>query len=133
MASKAKNKMSRFEIRTPSAVCAVRGTDFAIEASSASADIGLFEGRLEIESGGKTTLLPAGSEFVSESGSESKVQARFSRLMEEEKRRYLRLKKRAEELRARLEDREGYIDSFVRDQQNKLQDFEERRKKALKK
>ena len=132
MAAKLKNRASKFEITTPSAVCAVRGTDFAIDVSSDATDIGLFEGQLNIQGGGKETPLSAGSEAVTAPGS-VQVSVRFSRLMEAEKRRYLRLQKHVDELRSKLNAREGFIDSFVQDQQKKLQEFESRRQEKLNK
>jgi len=122
MAARLKHKASKFEVRTPSAVCAVRGTDFTIDLASAAAEIGLFEGQL------------AGSEaVVSGPGAEAAVSAHFSGLMQAEQRRYLKLKKRAEDLRRKLETRENFIDDFVRIQQQKLQDFDNRRREKLNK
>ncbi|OGS06335.1 MAG: hypothetical protein A2270_07885 [Elusimicrobia bacterium RIFOXYA12_FULL_51_18] len=133
MAAKVKHKFSKFEIRMPSAVCAVRGTDFSIDVTSATSEIGLFEGELAVSSDGKETALSAGSEAVVESGSGARVSDRFSRLMETEKRRYLKLKKHADALRLKLEGRENFINEFVRIQQKKLQDFETRRREKLNK
>jgi len=133
MAAKVKHKLSRFEIRTPSAVCAVRGTDFSINVTSSTADIGLFEGQLDIRSGGKETVLSAGTEAVAAPGSDVQVSARLSRLMEAEKRRYLKLQKHVEDLRLKLEAREDFIDDFVQAQQKKLKDFEDRKREKLEK
>jgi hypothetical protein len=133
MAAKLKHKMSKFVIRTTSAVCAVRGTDFSIDVTSSTTDIGLFEGQLNIASGGRETALSAGSEAVAGSGSEVQVNARLSKFMEAEKRRYLKLKKHADDLRLKLEARENFIDEFVQDQQKKLRDFENRRQEKLNK
>ncbi|HBB67424.1 MAG: hypothetical protein A2X28_08850 [Elusimicrobia bacterium GWA2_56_46] len=134
MAARLKHKASKFEVRTPSAVCAVRGTDFTIDLASAAAEIGLFEGQLDVKSGGKETVLAAGSEaVVSGPGAEAAVSAHFSGLMQAEQRRYLKLKKRAEDLRRKLETRENFIDDFVRIQQQKLQDFDNRRREKLNK
>jgi len=134
MAAKLKYKASKFEVRTPSAVCAVRGTDFTIDVASAAAEIGLFEGQLDVKSGGRETVLAAGSEaVVAGPGAEAAVSPRFTKLMQAEQRRYLKLKKRAEDLRRKLETREDFIDDFVRIQQQKLQDFDNRRRERLNK
>ena|GEM_PF-1120745 len=134
MAAKLKSGLSRFEVRTPAAVCAVRGTDFAIDISSSSSEIGLFEGQLAIRSGDKeSTLTAGGGAVVDAPGSEARLNARLSRLMEAEKRRYLRLKKRVEELRAKMAAREGFIDEFVRARQEKLRGLEDRRREKLEK
>lgn len=133
LAAKIKRKASKFDIRTPSAVCAVRGTDFSIIVSSAASDIGLFEGQLDIQSNGKETVLSAGSEALTGPGSEVRVSPRFSALMEAEKRRYLRLKKHAEDLRKKLAARDGFIDGYLQERQKKLQDLENRRLEKLNK
>lgn len=133
MAAKLKRKIRRFEVRTPSAVCAARGTDFTIDLASGTADIGLFDGELDITSGGKDTTLAAGSEAVAAPEGGVAVSARFSRLMAAEKRRYLKLKKRADELREKLAAREDFIDGYLTAQQKKLQDFDERRREKLEK
>ena len=131
MAAKLKHKMSKFKIRTPSAVCAVRGTDFTIDVTSATADIGLFEGQLDITSEGRETTLSAGSEAVVEPGAGVQVSDRLSKFMKAEQRRYLKLKKHADNLRLKLEARENFIDEFVQAQQKKLKDFEDRRQEKL--
>ena len=133
MAAKLKHKLSKFEIHTPSAVCAVRGTDFSINVASATTDIGLFEGQLNITSDGKETALSAGSEAVAGPGAGVQVSERLSKFMEAEKRRYLKLKKHADDLRLKLEARENFIDEFVQVQQKKVQDFEDRRQEKLNK
>jgi ferric-dicitrate binding protein FerR (iron transport regulator) len=131
MAAKLKNVRSRFSIRTPSAVCAVRGTDFFIGVSSAATEIGLFEGQLDVQNGEKNAQLSAGNEAVAAPGSDVTVNAYFSRTMKAEQRRYLRLKKYTEDLRQKLAARDGFIDEFVKGQQEKLQEFENRRRDKL--
>lgn len=133
LAAKVKRKASRFEIRTPAAVCAVRGTDFSIVVSSDASDIGLFEGQLDVKSDGKETVLSAGSEVLAGPGAEMRVSSRFSALMKAEERRYLKLKSRAEDLRKKLAARDGYIDGYLQGQQKKLQDLEKRRREKLNK
>lgn len=133
MAAKLKHKMSKFEIRTPDAVCAVRGTDFSIDVTSAATDIGLFEGQLGITSDGRETALSSGSEAVAVPGSGVQVSDRLSKFMKAEQRRYLKLKKHADDLRLKLEARENFIGEFVQAQQKKLQAFEDRRQEKLNK
>jgi len=133
MAAKLKHKMSKFEIKTPTAVCAVRGTDFTIDVASATADVGLFEGQLDITSDGRATTLSAGGEAVASPGSGVRVSERLSKFMKAEQRRYLKLKKHADDLRLKLEARENFIDEFVQAQQQKLQDLENRRQEKLNK
>ena len=133
LAAKIKRKASRFEIRTPSVVCAVRGTDFHITVSSAASDIGLFEGELDVKSNGNKTVLIAGSEALAGPGAAVRVRQRFSAVMEAEKRRYLKLKAHAESLRKDLAARDGFIDEYLGNRQKKLQDLESRRREKLNK
>lgn len=124
---------SRFSIRTPSAVCAVRGTDFSMLVStSGQTTVGLFEGKVELSSGTARQELLAGGE-ASASYGDIAVQARLSRLMQAEERRYARVKDRVENLRKRLAERDSFIDDYIARQQKALSDFEARRKEKLKK
>lgn len=61
----------RFEVRTPSAVCAVRGTDFEVTETPAGTQVVVFEGSVELRAlnSEQTTLLQAGqSALVSHGG-----------------------------------------------------------------
>jgi len=132
MAARLKGTISsKFQVRTPSAVCAVRGTDFSIAVSSAGeTSVGLFEGKVAVSgSAGEKELLAGGEAFVS--SGEVAVQARLSRLMEKEKKRYGRVKGRVEALRKRLEERDGYIDEYINRQRKKVADFDARRKERV--
>ncbi len=134
MAAKLKGKArTRFAVRTPSAVCAVRGTDFSIALSTAGeTSLGLFEGEVEVsnEAGGAKTLA-AGEEASAGAGGLT-VAGRLSKLMTAEKKRYQKVKKRAEAVRKRLAEREDFIDDYVSKQAEKLADFERRRQEKLK-
>ena len=134
MAAKMKGAVtSRFSIRTPAAVCAVRGTDFSLLVSSTGqTTVGLFEGKVALSSGTVEKELLAGGE-ASASAGEIAVQARLSRLMQAEEKRYARVKGRVESLRKRLAERDSFIDDYVARQQKALSDFETRRKAKLKK
>ncbi len=115
-------------VRTPSAVCAVRGTAFAVAVSTGGATtVGLFEGKVAVSSSGAEKELLPGSEAVSAAPGEVLVQARLSRLMKAEERRYARVKGRVEALRKRMAEREGFIDDYIARQQKALSDFEKRR------
>lgn len=134
LAAKLKKLKSRFTVHTPTSVCAVRGTDFAVMVStSGETNVGLFEGAMAVSGAGEGQQeieLPAGSEAFT-SGGEVAVQARFSRLMQSEKQRYEKLKNRVEKLRKRMEEREGFVDDFVNRQQKKLSELERRRQEKL--
>lgn len=135
LAAKIKGKAaSRFSVRTPSAVCAVRGTDFAITISTAGeTSVGLFEGLVDISSpDGQTKPLEAGGEAFAGYG-EIAVQRRLSALMKAEQKRYLKVKKRAESLRKRLAERGDFIDDYVARQEKKISDFRKRQKERLEK
>lgn len=125
---------SRFSVRTPSAVCAVRGTDFTmIVSTSGHTSVGLFEGKVAVSSGtaeGAGQELLAGGE-ASVGGGQLAVQRRLSALMKAEERRYERVKGRVEQLRRRLAERETFIDEYVSRQQKTLSDFEKRRNEKL--
>lgn len=126
-------RKSGFRVRTPSAVCAVRGTDFSVSVSTAGeTTVGLFEGRLAISGAGGETELAAGGEASAGSGGLA-VRARFSRLMEAERRRYAKVRNRAESLRRRLAEREDFIDDYISRQRKKLSEFESRREEKLRK
>ena len=134
MAAKMKGvAASKFSVRTPSSVCAVRGTDFSmIVSTSGGTTVGLFEGKVALSSGTVEKELLSGGE-ASASAGEIAVQARLSRLMQAEQRRYARIKGRVDGLRKRLAERDSFIDDYVARQQKTLEEFEARRKAKLKK
>ncbi|OGS15889.1 MAG: hypothetical protein A2234_05325 [Elusimicrobia bacterium RIFOXYA2_FULL_58_8] len=124
---------SRFSVRTPAAVCAVRGTDFSISVSSAGTAVGLFAGKVDISSldGKGKELLPGHEACAGAAG--IALQQGFSRAMQAEQRRYEKLKSRVEGLRKRLAERDGFIDDYINRQNKKMADFEARRAEKLKK
>ena len=60
---------SRFEIHTPAAVSAVRGTEYRASATAVSANIEVIEGSVEVEGAGEQALLPEGFGTRVEQGS----------------------------------------------------------------
>ena len=124
---------SAFSVRTPSAVCAVRGTAFSLLVStSGETAVGLFEGEVALSgAAGEKVLLP-GQEGLA---APDKLEAsdRLSRLMSAEERRYRRVKKRVDDLRARLAAREDFIDDFVNRRQKAVAYLEKRQQEKLKK
>ncbi|MBI4801165.1 MAG: FecR domain-containing protein [Elusimicrobia bacterium] len=130
---KLKEKISRLEVKTPRAVCAVRGTSFTIVVSSDISNIGLFEGALDVTAAGKETSLNPGKEALVGADAEVKVSGRFSKFMQAEQRRYVKLQKYADTLRRKLAAREGYIDDFLNEQDKKLRAREKRIKDRLEK
>lgn len=132
MAAKLKwRTKSVFSVRTPSAVCAVRGTDFTIIVSTdGRTSVGLFEGKVAVSSGTAERELQAGGEAAAHGG-DIAVQNRLSSLMKAEERRYARVKGRVDQLRRRLQERETFMDDYVAKQAKTLSDFEKRRKDKL--
>jgi len=132
MAAKLKKKAtSKFSVRTPSAVCAVRGTDFSMIVSTAGeTTVGLFEGKVAVSDAAGEKELLAGGEASAGAGGVA-VQARLSRLMKAEERRYARVKGRVESLRKRLAERDTYLDEYITRQEKALSDFDLRRRQKL--
>ena len=121
---------SKFEVRTPSAVCAVRGTAFTVAVSSQDTAVGLFEGNLSVAAALESKELSPGNE-ANVSGGSLAVQARLSRLMEAENKRYGKLKNRVEKLRKKLAKRDDFIDSFLAAQDKKVSDYDKRKAEKL--
>ncbi len=134
MAAKLKGKIvSRFLVRTPTVVCAVRGTDFSMLVSTAGqTTIGLFDGIVALSGAGQDKELLAGGEASADAAGLS-VQTQLSKLMKGEEKRYSKVKDRVESLRKRLEERDTFIDDYINRQQKKLSDFDARREEKLKK
>lgn len=134
MAAKLKTTLkSKFSVRTPTAVCAVRGTDFSVIVSSAGATtLGLFDGKVAFSAPeGQEREILAGNEASADDG--VTVREGLSRAMQLEKRRYEKLKDRVEILRKRLAERDDFVDEYINRQQKKIADFETRRAKKLNK
>lgn len=134
MAAKLRGKLlSRFSVRTPSMVCAVRGTDFSmIVSTSGRTTLGLFDGKVALTEGAVEKELLSGGEASADAAGLT-VQGRLSKLMKAEERRYSKVKNRVENLRKRLAERDAFIDDYINRQQKKLSDFDARRKEKLKK
>lgn len=134
MAAKLKKMAAaKFSVRTPGAVCAVRGTDFTMIVSTAGETaVGLYEGEVALSNeAGEKTLSAGGEAAAGPAG--ITVESRMSSLMRAEERRYRRVKGRVESLRKRLAEREDFIDDYMLRQEKKLSDFEQRRQEKLKK
>lgn len=124
----------KFRVRTPTAVCAVRGTDFSVLVSTGGeSSFGLFEGVLALTpaAGGPERELQAGGEASAAPGGPLALSANFSPEMEAEKRGYGKVKARAEALRRRLQAREDYLDDFVARREKKIRSFMDRQREKL--
>jgi len=124
---------SAFSVRTPTAVCAVRGTAFSLLVStSGETAVGLFEGEVNFSgASGEKVLLPG--QEASAGAAKLEASDRLSRLMSAEERRYRRVKKRVDDLRARLAAREDFIDDFVNRRQKAVADLEKRQQDRINK
>lgn len=132
MVARLERGAARFRVRTPSAVCAVRGTDFFIGVSSDSSRIAMFEGQVDVLEGGGETPLSAGSEAVAGPESGLAVSPALSPAMQAERRRYMKLRKHVEGLRRRLAAREISIGELLKARRAKLKKFEDGRREKLK-
>ncbi|MDQ7771933.1 MAG: FecR family protein [Elusimicrobiales bacterium] len=130
MAAKARHRFSRFAVRTPSAVCAVRGTDFAVIAGPEVSDIGLFEGSLEVAAEGEPGVLSPGQQATAAAG-ELKVSPRFDKVMEAERRRYEKLRSHVRKTREKLDKRGDFLREHIEAREGRLRDFDKRRQEKL--
>ncbi|PIS46727.1 MAG: hypothetical protein COT17_07085 [Elusimicrobia bacterium CG08_land_8_20_14_0_20_51_18] len=124
--NKAKRKFHSYKVRTPTAVCAVRGTDFSIIASSESSRIGLFEGAMNVEKDGESRELQPGHEAVV--AREIAVADRLSSIMNKEKKRADKLRKYVEGVRAKVEKRAEFIEKKLDKTREKLDGLYEKQK-----
>jgi len=133
MAARLKAKtLSKFSVRTPSAVCAVRGTDFSIAVSTAGeTTVGLFEGAVAVTGASQETEIVAGQEAYAGPGGLT-VEGRLSKFMRAEERRCAKVRGRVAGLRKRLAERETFLDEYMDKQAKKLADFDARREERLK-
>ncbi|HBE88082.1 MAG TPA: hypothetical protein DDW67_02955 [Elusimicrobia bacterium] len=130
MAARAKHRFSRFAVRTPTAVCAVRGTDFAVLAAADSSEVGLFEGSLEVAAEGEPGILAPGQQATASAGA-VEISPRFSKVMEAERRRYEKMSSYLRKTREKLEKREDFLREHIEAREGKLRDFDKRRKEKL--
>ena len=62
---KALSPASRFEVETPTAVAAVRGTIFSVEYQNGQSEVAVFKGRVAVKSAGEETLIEPGKAAIS--------------------------------------------------------------------
>ncbi|WP_349560032.1 FecR domain-containing protein [Marinobacter sp. NFXS9] len=70
------DKGSRFEVDTPSAVAAVRGTKFSLQATSSKTQLQVTEGKVEFGPHGRTVGIPAGYSGTAGLGTQNPVDIR---------------------------------------------------------
>ncbi|KAF0126535.1 MAG: FecR family protein [Elusimicrobia bacterium] len=130
MAAKARHRFSRFAVRTPSAVCAVRGTDFAVIVGPEAAEIGLFDGALEVTAEGEPGILSPGQQATAAGGA-VEISPRFTKVMDAERRRYEKLRSYVRKTREKLDKREDFLREHIGEREKKLDDFDRRREEKL--
>ncbi|MDT8285743.1 MAG: FecR family protein [Elusimicrobiales bacterium] len=130
MAAKARHRFSRFAVRTPSAVCAVRGTDFAVLVTPEASEVGLFDGALEVTAGDEPGILAPGQQATAADGA-VRISDRFTKLMDAERRRYEKLRSYVRKTREKLGKREDFLREHVGEREKKLDDFDRRREEKL--
>ncbi|MBN1621200.1 MAG: FecR domain-containing protein [Endomicrobiales bacterium] len=128
-----KVKGAKFKVQTPTAVMAIRGTDFAVKVDGNKTNVGLFEGELAVSNiDGEEVVLTPDQEADVEKGKKPVKHDYLSRVMEKEKRRYQKLKDYVEKVRMKLEERDNYLQDRIKARDKKLEDFHKRREEKLK-
>ncbi|MFH1369528.1 MAG: FecR family protein [Elusimicrobiota bacterium] len=106
IASISKLKKTKMEVHTPTTICAVRGTEFAVEASSSETNIGVFEGSVAVTNPevaeAEETVLNPDQETTVEKGINPEAPEKLSAAMIKNRERMLELRKRVKALRERL-------------------------------
>lgn len=108
IASISKLKKTKMEIRTPIAVCAVRGTEFAVETSSSDTNVGVFEGQVAVvnpdvaQAPGEETLVNPEQETTVEKGINPRIPAALREAMRQNRERMAEMRQRVKALRAKL-------------------------------
>ncbi|MDI6640698.1 MAG: FecR domain-containing protein [Elusimicrobiota bacterium] len=140
-------KDSSMKVYTPTAVIAVRGTDFALNVTSNITNVGLFEGELSLTTRAEgmreeeevevmpedEVILTQGREAVIEKDRKPKVEERLSKFMEKEKQRWLKVKEYIEGVRKKLQERETYLQDCIKRQEERLKKLETEQEERLKK
>lgn len=128
---------SKFSIKTPVMTIAIRGTDFAVDVET-DTKVGVFEGQVAVQGAeqagapaGPEQLLAQNQEAAASPGGEPAVQRFLSAAMERERRRMQVVHDYADRVRKRLAERDTYLQEQIQKQGRKMQDWEERRRKAI--
>lgn len=127
-----KTPSTKMKIKCPTAVISVRGTEFAVEADTASANVGVFEGMVSVSSDTEKTgeeldaqastaapqgaalnevSVKPGEETTVDKGAAPKPPTRLSLLMQKNRERMNELRGRVEQLREKLKrEKPEYLD-----------------------
>lgn len=101
-----KTQKTKLSVHTPTAVVAVRGTDFAVDTTEGNTDIGVFEGAVEVAGikpeSGYSVLLDQEQETSVKLNTPPEKPRRLSALMEKTKKRNSELKARTGRFRESL-------------------------------
>lgn len=105
LANISKSKNTKMEVHSPTAIVAVRGTEFAVESKGDETDVGVFDGEVGVKNTEGETIEEVTVKSDEETSVRKGVRPRPpSRLvlMQKYKERNARLRKRTQELRERL-------------------------------
>ncbi|MCX7641885.1 MAG: FecR family protein [Elusimicrobiales bacterium] len=98
----------RYIVKTPTAVCGVRGTNFSIIATENKTEVGLFKGLLEIEKDDKKVVLKPG-ELAIIDRQNIKIEKRLTDIMEKERLRAIKIEKYFKSVIDKLKKREDKL------------------------
>ncbi|HBU70185.1 MAG TPA: hypothetical protein DEE98_07375 [Elusimicrobia bacterium] len=146
IASVSKHRNTKMMIKTPTAVASVRGTEFAVEASSESANIGVFEGVVAVsdqEKSGEEIELSQDQESSVDAGMKPSMPQKLREVMLRNRERMNDIRKRSAELKeklkrttpqARLAGRKSALERFsaIKEKQKEMKDKLKDRRKELK-
>lgn len=108
IASISKLRKTKMEVRTPTSVCAVRGTEFAVETTEAETNVGVFEGQVAVanpdavQTDTAEVLVNPDQETTVEKGINPKVPASLRAAMIKNRERMLEMRMRVKALREKL-------------------------------
>jgi len=144
-----KTSSTKMSIKCPTAVISVRGTEFAVEAGSAAASVGVFSGEVavssaseksgeELEAAASTEAVTApslaevsvkpGEETTIDKGESPKPPTRLSLLMQKNAARMNELRGRAQELREKLKRvKPEYLDKLRQETLDRVTNINEKR------
>lgn len=108
-----------YNVKTPTAVCGVRGTNFSIVADENISEVGLFKGIVEVEKDDKRLILKPGQLAII-TRQDIKVENRLSSIMDKEKKRAEKLEKYFENVMIRLKKRDETVRKKIEDLNKKM-------------
>jgi len=107
----------QYSVRTPTAVCGVRGTSFSINSDDNLSEIGLFKGSVELKNNKDNknevkVLKPGQTAYIT--SVDIKIDTRLSKIMEKEKKRAEKLEKYFEKVNLKIKERNEKLDKKLK-------------------